>query len=320
MRGRGIYHPQSVSLRHGNTDEIHISRRIQRTKAPDADLLDETLVPLFARLNVGAVISGHHASDVSCTDPAAVRAFPTSFTSIEEAWQELVKLLHHALKFVLQASSKRYSRTFTTEDLAFHSHLLSQMAHWLRLVKDFERNNDKEDLSENTLLCSARLQHQCAWIWLSCCTDPLEMKYDNYMDGFREIFSIGKVLVSNSLLRTPDSEFDFAYDLEYVAPLFFGAMKCRDPILRRHFVQLLDRRKRWESIWDSERCACMARRLIALEESGLCGSSVHKYPPARYRIHEHQMSIDRPSFKATFHSLPSGLGSELYTWVETWHI
>ncbi|KAI9662272.1 MAG: hypothetical protein M1821_008439 [Bathelium mastoideum] len=299
-----------------NTDQSRTPKKVTAAKASSADHVDETLILLFTRLSVSAMIHGVDESHVAFADPIILRTMPIVFGSLEESWYVLVDLLNQGLKFITQSTFKKYTQEFTPEDFTLQSHLLACLDRWLSFLEKYEREN-RQIHGRDPQLCSMRLFHRCAWIWLSCCTDPLEMEYDKHLAGFQELVSLGEVLAANSSAPSTSTELDFTYDMEFIAPVFFVVIRCRDPLIRRQAMSLLANRRRREGLWDSERCVVVGERVIALEEAGLCGSITRRFPPAKYRVHDATNEIERPYFRTTFFTLPDGLGSARYVWHET---
>lgn len=55
-------------------------------------------------------------------------------------------------------------------------------------------------------------------------------------------------------------------DSDITMPVFFIAMKCRDPVLRRKAIQLLEEYERQEGLLNSKVLARVAERLVEIEE------------------------------------------------------
>lgn len=292
-------------------------------KHPSPGLVEETLVPLFTRLTVTAILHGTEGSreHVSFTETTTFQNVPITFTSTEEAWYIMSDLMNQVLKFIYNSTNKKYAQTLTAEDFSLQSQILLCLDRWLQALAKYESATSKTR-SQDFLLRSLRIFHRCSWILLCCCFDPLEMEWDNHLVDFQQLVSLADVLVNDSLTSstTASTELNFTHDMEFVPPLHLVATRCRDPIVRRKAVSLLQKCKRREGLWDSDRSVAVARRIIALEEAGLGGSLTHKYPPAKYRIHEAVSAIDGPSFRTTFFTLPEGLGSVRYSWDETLHM
>ncbi|KAI9727226.1 MAG: hypothetical protein M1834_008486 [Cirrosporium novae-zelandiae] len=61
----------------------------------------------------------------------------------------------------------------------------------------------------------------------------------------------------------------FSLDIGIVLPLFFTAIKCRDPLLRRKAIKLLGALHRREGVWDSEGATKVAEKIMEIEEGDL---------------------------------------------------
>ncbi|KAL2822829.1 hypothetical protein BDW59DRAFT_180833 [Aspergillus cavernicola] len=55
-------------------------------------------------------------------------------------------------------------------------------------------------------------------------------------------------------------------DIGWMPPLFFTATKCRDRHIRRSAIRLLESTNHREGIWDAKITACIARRVMEIEE------------------------------------------------------
>ncbi|KAL4885674.1 hypothetical protein BJY04DRAFT_214463 [Aspergillus karnatakaensis] len=55
-------------------------------------------------------------------------------------------------------------------------------------------------------------------------------------------------------------------DVGWMIPLFYTAIKCRDRRVRRRAVRLLESTNHREGIWDAKVTACIARRVMEIEE------------------------------------------------------
>ena len=315
MRGQNVITSLATMRFQTNVEKSTVSSANIAPKGPKTEFVDEVLVPLFTRLSLSASLHGADQSHILFVENAPLRSLPVTFASVEESWHILVDIMNQALKYIRLCTDKKYTQSLTPEDLLVHSDLLLCMDRWLQSLKTYERINCKI-YTRDTLLCIFRMFHICTWVWLSCCNDPLDMEYDKYITGFQQLLSFAEIVANDSSAPRSTPELDFSYDMEFVAPIYFVACKCRDPVVRRKALSLLANRKRREGLWDSDRCWAGAKRLMAIEESGLCGSLVRKYPPAKYRIHDATAAVDGPHFRITYFTLPDGLGSPRYAWDE----
>ncbi|KAK5065149.1 hypothetical protein LTR84_000985 [Exophiala bonariae] len=131
-------------------------------------------------------------------------------------------------------------------------------------AEDAMMSNDLQLLTSHLLM-----SWDICYTWFATCIYPTEMAYDQYMDHFAEV-----VLHADRVLRLRG--FKIGRDeplhrhtkvgLNIVPPLFFTALKCRDPILRRRALALLERAPPAEP-WNGVLTPRVAQNAIALEEN-----------------------------------------------------
>ena len=87
-------------------------------------------------------------------------------------------------------------------------------------------------------------------------------------------------------------------DLGIIAPLFYAALKCRDPWVRREAISCLHVAPHRESIWDGELAAAAARKIMEIEEQGFydrvvddCQNGDVPTLPVTHRFHEVQVVL-----------------------------
>ena len=123
-----------------------------------------------------------------------------------------------------------------------------------------------------------------------------EMQFDRFLLEFQKIVELAREVVGDeerraAARRCPDPrtcrhhttqpdifgghdynarhiKSSFSADLGIVPPLFVVATKCRDPLTRRHAIQLLRTSSRREGMWDSELAARIGMWITAIEEEG----------------------------------------------------
>ena len=103
------------------------------------------------------------------------------------------------------------------------------------------------------------------YIWLKTRLSPTEMIFDEYTHHFEQIIRHAETYVKSKANERPI----FTFEIGAVPPLFFTAMKCRIPSLRRFALDLLDRAPRKECTWGAASTAELACRLMLVEEDGL---------------------------------------------------
>lgn len=104
------------------------------------------------------------------------------------------------------------------------------------------------------------------FIWLSACLSNHETAFDGYLPYFESIIQHCERLI----IRTESTGRSiFVLESRVIPSLYFVAIKCRDPQIRRRAVFLLRRGPRMENSWKAEPMALVAERSIEAEETGL---------------------------------------------------
>jgi hypothetical protein len=135
---------------------------------------------------------------------------------------------------------------------------------------------------------------------------------DAYIDGFKDIVRLG-----SSYLATTSSNDAFSYEMRIIPPLYYTALKCRDPSVRREALSLLSSSSPREGLWDSRIAVKVAERAIQIEEremgTGLLPAESSrivavKELPAEFRL----VTSDRSPgmVEAVFTIRPWGVDSE----------
>lgn len=119
------------------------------------------------------------------------------------------------------------------------------------------------------------LRYLTGHIVLACSQTASQMSYDDYVQNFSEIVSIAKLLQSH-----PTGKSIFVFDPSYIPDLYFTAVRCRHPKVRREAIDVLLARPYREGVWDSLAAGNMAAAVMEIEEQGTNGS----YIPEENRV------------------------------------
>jgi hypothetical protein len=100
-----------------------------------------------------------------------------------------------------------------------------------------------------------KIQHLATTIKASALFYRDELAYDAFTTNFREIINLAQSIIETTMKTGGDLTFSF--DLGIILPLYFTACKCRDPVLRRKAISLLNR-SGIEGLWDGGAMAAVA--------------------------------------------------------------
>jgi hypothetical protein len=118
------------------------------------------------------------------------------------------------------------------------------------------------DLRAATLL---KLQHLTAIIVVSS-TLAEGGSFVGLTPYFRVVVALTKSLVN---AETKEHQSSFIPEMGILPPIYFTAMKCRDPEVRQEAMNILQSTQRREGLWDSTTEWQVAQRVLDLERAGV---------------------------------------------------
>ena len=244
----------------------------EKISPPDDGILKETLIPIFARLDISASLYDD-------TRPVqfdrlyrplhqlpSIFSIPDAFSSLQEADESLITLV-----YLLMSQQQKVDTLLSgTIDAAPTDLVWSTineateqnnifLTRWLEalnaMLRQRKGNMDAKDLRAVLVLKGRHLT-----ICIANCakTSEQETNYDVHMADFERVLTM-----SASLLKYKS----YSVDLNILVPLLYAVTKCRDPKMRRKALALLSQAPRQEGIWDSELFAVIGRWVIEKEEN-----------------------------------------------------
>ncbi|KAJ9227401.1 transcriptional regulator family: Fungal Specific TF [Paecilomyces variotii] len=235
------------------------------------DAVDKELVELFVRLNIQKSLFGRPLMTLNAPkadpDSSSCRA---SFSTISEARVLLDSLTERALKFIRLTKSGQDCSLTTTELLGVQTHITTALDNWSRQFERLTRSKRiKRSDSRGPLIL--KMQYLVARIWLKTCLSPDEMVFDNHISDFEEIISIATTFINDEATNpqkkeSHDSCGSFCGEMGIIPPLYYTALKCREPILRRKAINLISSYHRREGMWEGILYAKVAEFVMAMEE------------------------------------------------------
>ena len=199
-----------------------------------------------------------------------------ALSSTQRIRSQVLSLLHNCYHFAIQASKFKYVHySHLPLDIAIDqgSHI-ALLSNWIKVLREIGKTDlitgpglleHRLDARQRCIL-SLRLQCLSALIYLSTILCPYETSYDAFTSSFDEIIQIACLLLQQDITLP---RFVTGRRLRLLSslsqPLFFAAMKCRVPGLRRKAAELLAMTGQ-EGPWDSQVLTCVLSRAITIEE------------------------------------------------------
>ncbi|KAF2714102.1 hypothetical protein K504DRAFT_425277 [Pleomassaria siparia CBS 279.74] len=247
-----------------------------------ADSTDDWIVQAFSRLHLQVELF-KYTYEHSCSFRNTIQFdIPTSeFHSIPDGWHSLERLLN-AIFYLISDGRQRASHDILcpVDVFEYQQYVVRSLEQWLVTWRAFEkaRGNIGEDLKKAFGLLT--VCHSMATIMAATCLSPFdESVFEFYTDGFIDLIKQSIALrvhtshatsqQSIEIKALPGHLMDMSHsviDMGWIPPLYFVAVKCRVHRIRMHAVRLLESNSHREGIWDSKTMACVARKVIELEE------------------------------------------------------
>jgi hypothetical protein len=257
----------------------------------DGMVVDEHVIPMFSRLEVLCVLFGHNVPSGHYTSQNQKRM--TGFTCLTDARMRLFEVMGLILRFIREIPTDRIwdpdSQTdrfmVRPEDYVQRLTLQRELQQWYSDLNELASSlmGSNQPLNEHAINIM-RIHHRVIFLWLSVSVSIEESVHDLHTRDYEEILSLATKLTSNvSPESTQPRPENFSFEMQIIAPLYYTAIKCRIPSLRRRALHLLDFAPRREGLWNAHIATKIAERIIEIEERDL---------PSRQGIHFDSCHID----------------------------
>ncbi|KAH8683822.1 hypothetical protein BGZ61DRAFT_356697 [Ilyonectria robusta] len=266
--------------------QILKSQEYDNMRQSSRDPVDDWLAEAFGRLDVQARLLFDATTDKqSHLSNRASKERPITLRSLHEARQHLDLLVSEAFRLQRQGriteSSANTSRLF--EALIIQQQLQRDLGSWLQAYRTWRTGpptslpQPQSSLPERLARRLLLIYHTMAGIITATALySGDETAFDRYMPQFSSIIASTKdileatrpVIASRVLSHGHCSQtFSFTSDMGIVPPLYYTALKCRDPRMRRDALSILETETHQEGIWDGPTAALIAAEVIRLEET-----------------------------------------------------
>ncbi|KAH8669409.1 hypothetical protein BGZ61DRAFT_364371 [Ilyonectria robusta] len=252
---------------------------------PQESVSDSYLLEAYSRLYAqsslfGQVLGAFRKPYTIATviPDATFQAPPPIFNSMNQARQQLDGLFNtiHCLTVrfprktvvwdVPQALLDGQSRIQTCLQLWRQAYKVSRLTLTSQL-------NLRDALSYPLLM----IYHTMAVVVAATCLTRDESIFDSFEAAFASVVSTCEeilkaafqVMVADTAAGYCSEEFSFTADIGLIAPLYYAALKCRVPSIRRRAIKMLEIATHKEMIWNGAIAAQVAREVVKLEEQGL---------------------------------------------------
>jgi hypothetical protein len=190
-----------------------------------------------------------------------------SFASVEEA--RIANFNLNGLVLIFVHKAEQSVDPGTPDMLMEQKYLRNQLTEWEAAVKRLV--DQKLAWAEMKVIALLRAHQMLSWIFLQACTTQSQLTYDHHISDFEGILDALEPIITQLMVEHKKPRL-FCLELGVIPCLFYTALKCRHPKVRRRAVDLLRKAPRREALWDAEEAALAAEAAIAFEEGGVDGT------------------------------------------------
>ena len=242
------------------------------------DSTDEWIVETFARLHLQVELFTH-AHQLPCR-VLRIESPETSapvFHSINEAWREMGQMLNKISLLTHQSrqqaecclDSTRKSSWLVEHQESIQRELTQWLEKYMAFTSGLQVHFSAQEEKGYQLLYT---YHTMATIMIYTCVQSNdEMAFDFCTEKFvlllQQMMNLStKTLTTSPVQALPGDMPLSIVDVGWIPPLYYTALKCRESRIRHQALRLLDSTSHREGIWDSKTAACVARKVIGMEE------------------------------------------------------
>lgn len=276
-----------------------------RTERPSTD---DYLIEAFTRLSIHSPLFSHDVSFLYIIgqEPPYEPTYeiPPIFETFREARLYLDELINGIYCLSMQIDNFfRLHHRIPSMFFSRKERLHASLSLWLQA---FDASRPVFDSSGNYRaflgIPLLRIYYTMATIMVSACDHPGdEMVYDLHHLDFASIINRATELWDLALhvLRIESSSGNYVLpkpsltaDMGFIPPLYYTAIKCRVPSVRRQAIDILLSAPHREGVWDGVLAASIARSVMDVEEAGLCThvDTTDDLPPSDHGI-AHAVSL-----------------------------
>ncbi|KAL4786928.1 hypothetical protein BJX76DRAFT_354741 [Aspergillus varians] len=232
-------------------------------------LLEDTIVPIFARLNILA--NPQNKIQLGMFLPDTEHTLAAGFPSLKAA-REALFILTTETQFFQQACEEHHDTTN-----AFHvpqylmdqqSTLLTNLQSWhaafTTLVESIRMKStvSPQETSASALLLT---HHEMLVVIITTCVSRFKITTDACLSNFQTIVEQSQISLDASA-RPDGSQPPFTFDVNVGFPLWFTTLRCAEPTTRREALQLLRRAPRVQGFYANSVGMAFAENVMIVEE------------------------------------------------------
>ncbi|KAJ5353582.1 hypothetical protein N7541_006146 [Penicillium brevicompactum] len=209
--------------------------------AGKAELLEDTIIPIFLRLAAGALaIDGlplHVLLEDNGTSEPVFESLKSARKAIVLLAVEIPMFESKCIDHLRETDGSALPQEFIVQGHVLESKLRSWHTAFVAMTYGSCKIASPEEIGTSALLSS---YHEMLYIMLGTCTSLALTNFDAFMPNFQMIVEQSAIALRASL-RPDGTQPPFTFEISVGLPLWFTSLRCRDPHTRRLALTLLRR-------------------------------------------------------------------------------
>ena len=244
---------------------------------PCLESTDDWIVEAFSRLHLQVELF-KHAYQHPCLylQGASHKTQTLVFHSINEAWQQIGQLLNEVF-YLTHLARQQGACEYVQNHLLLledQQRIRTELARSLDLYEAFQKPlHGLRPFQEEKGYQLLYTYHTMTSIMLATCLRPSdESAFDLHANQFllllRQLTTLQTTASTISPVRAmPGDMSRSVVDMGWIPVLYYTAVKCRVHRIRLQAIRFLESTSHREGIWDAKTAACVARKVMQMEES-----------------------------------------------------
>ena len=243
----------------------------------DFKAVEDHIFPIFSRLSLLSCLIGRITPPIYA--PIAEEDIPQE--DLTDSRQRLYEISDSCIRFIGEAIIKAEMFQIDVDDLIRQVKLQTRLDAWCdQLDKLVQRLRAAGNPAKQDALNILLAHYKVIYIWLRVCTTAEETATDSYYTDFEELLHYAEQIAKAGVrIATPQL---LSFDMQILGPLYYTALKCRYPAIRRRALEMLQLVPRREGVWNGHYAYITAKRVIELEEKHLNEQGL---PDETLRVH-----------------------------------
>lgn len=246
-----------------------------RMPSSELEVIDDHIVPVFTRLNLLCSLAG------KMTPPVHARhgSEQAPHANLTDSRVHLFQISDVCIRFIRKSSPKAAVFQVDIDDFIEQAKLQSRLDAWYDKFTELHERLKAAGTLNRQAFSLLMVHHRVVHIWLRVCTTAAEIATDSYLLDFEIIVDHAEQQSAQCPTVVPQP---LAFDIQTIGPLYYTALKCRHPVVRRKALGLLRLAPRREGLWNAHHAYATAKRVIELEERHMDGATL---PEEAWRLH-----------------------------------